>query len=112
MYKVYQITTWDTNGNAFGVNRDETWGYRELRSFGSESEAIKYANNLNLCLPDYKNMLPNDKSQIDAFAEAFLTEKKYLKYRKYFVGVPPMREIAHCLSKDGIITLDGHGKPI
>jgi hypothetical protein len=111
MYKVYQITMWDTYGNSHGVNRDETWGYRELRSFTTEAEATNYSNELNLSLPDYKNMMPSNKSQFDAFAGAFLTEDRYLKYRRYFVGVPPMREIARCLSADGVITLDGHGKP-
>lgn len=111
MYKVYQITMWDTYGNSHGVNRDETWKYRMLRSFTSETEAINYANKLNLNLPDYKNMMPRDKSQIDAFANAFLTDDRYIKYRRFFVGIPPMHEIARCLNADGVVTLDGHGKP-
>lgn len=104
-YQVKKINTVAVHGNAYNVDRGEVWGWSTCAVFNSYESAKEFADNKNCELPEYKNLLPHDKTNIDNFTDLFLNDDKYIKYRRYFVGNPPVDKISLALEKDGIFVL-------
>lgn len=96
--QVFRIDTYDSRGNSHCVNRDENWIVRRDQAFATEHEAKEYVKRSSRALTEMSRF-----SLEPDFAEEFcFTNARYLKYRRLFIGYPPLQAIRKALESDGI----------
>ena len=104
MYKIYCIYTFQNSDNSYTVSRDENWVPRLVTNLLTLAEAKQYVIEKSRLVTDLPLFLVNmDNSKKDAFIEQFcFDDDKYLKYRRFFIGYPPIDKIKDALKKDGV----------
>lgn len=104
LVQVYQILTRDTHGNAYAINRDETWTVVKDREFETRPLAEEYILSKVKENPDFLR-LTVDISDIEDKEQAlhnFMTDPKYLFYHRFFIEYPPISAIKKSLQDFGV----------
>jgi hypothetical protein len=111
-YQIYRIQTFDEGSNSYITARDQRWVTRLDSEFNNLQEAREYIEeksrqhtDLPIFLDTHRKTILNDPNacSLEDFIEKFLfTEDKYLKYRRFFIGKPPLKLIQKALEADGI----------
>jgi hypothetical protein len=103
-YEVYHLRIFPGEDNRYGVDRSETWQPEPDRKFSTSEEAIEYIYNSTVIhVPEFTNLaLGLTGEQRVAFAQAFcFDDTRYLKYRRFFLGKPNMKELKATLRAEG-----------
>lgn len=103
-YQVYRIMAFAVPNNSHKINRDENWEVKKDKAFTTEAEAKQYIIEQSVQKTDLllfcQSCSPEKK---EAFKEEFcFTNDTYLRYRRFFLGYPPTKEIRKALEKDGV----------
>lgn len=103
LVQVYQILTRDTHGNAYAINRDETWTVVKDREFETKQAAEQYVLAKGRENPDFLRLTADmDTAARELALQSFMTELKYLCYHKFFVEYPPIAAIKQSLHELGV----------
>lgn len=119
MFSIYRIQVFNEGSNSHGVSRQERW---ETVSHTNECKSIEKAREyvrvysrqytvLNQFLLQWRETKPCDReiqSEKEVIDQFCFDNDLYLKYRRLFIGVPPITLIQRSLRSDGIrvTTLD------
>ena len=102
-YLIYRIRTSTEGGNSHGIARGEKWQVFQEQEFDSLEEAKIYVRvksrectELPLFIQKWKETSEEDRTctleqLIDAFC--FDDDSSYLRYRRLFIGKPPIEQI-------------------
>jgi len=107
IYIVYRIDAFSVGDNSYVTDRTEDWIVRRDRSFTSLLAAKDYIRNKSRIHTDLVLFLPDGcaerEEQRNAIVDAFcFDDPKYLKYRRFFIGEPPLQAIKEALRHDGV----------
>lgn len=101
---VYRIDTSDTYGNSHAINRHETWEIVFHKKFPSHEEAVEFVTSMNMKNPDIvRQYYKMGAEELLKFRAEFMQIRGNLRYIKWFVGKPPMKEIREELIAAGIL---------
>ena len=104
VYPVYRLRTLGMGSNAYGVARNEQWRFEKDKRFYNLAEAQQYIieqSRLHTELPRFLVDVSHvDKN--DFIWQFCFSNDMYLKYRRFFLGYPPVKEIEKVLKADGI----------
>lgn len=101
---VYQLLTRDTYGNAYTINRHESWCVVKDTTFPDQQSAQQYVSEKMQQNPDFIRLTADLSPQERvAFLHSFCTNPMYTKYHRHFVGLPDWKQLAASLEQDGIV---------
>lgn len=109
MYTVYKIDTYHIQNNSHKIDRDESWIERKDKSFMTEDEAKDHIRAMSLIHTNLVTFFTSGMKLVDLDERERITEEfcfnnpKYLRYRRYFIGRVPKKEIKKALKDDGIM---------
>lgn len=104
VYPVYRLRTLGMGSNAYGVARDEQWRFEKDKRFYKLDEAHQYIieqSRLHTELPRFLVDV-SDVDKNDFIWQFCFGNDMYLKYRRFFLGYPPVKEMEKVLKADGI----------
>lgn len=102
MTSVYRIDISQTHGNAYFVNRDETWEISFHKEFETAELAREFVTDMNFKMPEFTIMRLNMTAEDEIeFRKTFMDNPKYLHKIRWFVGVPPKKKIIEALQLYG-----------
>jgi hypothetical protein len=113
MFTVYRIDTYSVGNNKHSIDRGESWIERKDKEFLTEMEAKQYIRErslihtelVNFLIKGFKMMEGEEKERtINAFC---FDDPRYLKYRRFFIGRAPKKEILQALRNDGVTIKKG-----
>lgn len=102
---IYKISTYDGfAGNAYNTNRHEDWIVSKCKWFDNMESAMEFVRYMSILHTDLLLFVGTltglDKSKyINDFC---FDDDKYLRYRRFFIGPPPLKEIKASLKHNGI----------
>ena len=104
MIDVYRIQTFTVPKNSHKINRDETWAITKNKSFKTTKQAEYYIREQSIKHTDFLIFAQDlSEKERDLFKDEFcFNNDQYLRYRRYFIGPPPLEAIKATLGKDGI----------
>jgi hypothetical protein len=103
--RVYRILTFEgTEGNAYTVNRSEDWMVKMDKCFDSVEEAKAYVKAQSI---QHTDLLLFGHHLAGQEREAYMNDfcfddDRYLRFRRYFLGPPPVQAIKKALQNAGI----------
>jgi hypothetical protein len=109
--QVYKIETFPAGNNHFGINRNENWSIIKDKEFENIDDAKEYViiksrlvTELPIFIISYRLLeMENNSNDETKFINDFcFDDDKYIKYRRYFIGYPPIDKIKESLKNDGI----------
>ena len=105
---IYRIFTLTISDNKYKINRDEEWIIKKVNGDFNESDAISYIINQSLEHTDLPKFIFNlsGEERTKAINDFCFNDDKYLKYRRFFIGYPPIDQIVNELKNDGIKILN------
>lgn len=109
MYPVYRIQTFEVPDNAHKTGRTENWVVQLAQHFETETEAKLFICEKSRSGTFLPNLLIDCKTEAvrEAFTNEFCFDNDlYLRYRRYFIGFPPLNAIRAQLTRDGIQVQD------
>ena len=112
-FQVYRLRTTCAPNNEYFVNRHEEWTVVKDEVFDTITEARAYViqqSKTHTDLPIHGNTVaPKDKP---AFYQAFCFgdgdaggDERYMAFRRFFIGYPPIAAMKAALGRDGIKVL-------
>ncbi len=108
-FTIYRIDIVEVEGNHFSLGRDESWTVREDRTFDNEQDAKNYILDRSKIFTDCVLLVQpliargasNEEKQ--KFYNGFcFDDDTYIKYRRFFIGKPPIEDIKAALKNDGV----------
>jgi hypothetical protein len=106
--QVFSLTPSLTQDNRYTTGRTETWTSKPDKAFPTFIEATDYIYNMTRIHVPYFSELARgfDDEKRQSFLHEFcFTNDMYLKYRRFFIGSPPLKEIKLALQEEGIHTV-------
>jgi hypothetical protein len=104
VFLVYRLRTLGMGTNAYGVARDEQWRFEKDKKFDDPNEAQQYIieqSRLHTELPRFLVDV-SDVDKNDFIWQFCFSNDVYLKYRRFFLGKPPVLQMEKALKTDGI----------
>jgi len=105
-YQIYKISTYSIPDNSYKINRDENWIITKVDIHpNSLEEAKNYVIEQSIIFSDLAIFTHNiqDVNDKNKFINEFcFTNDVYLKYRRFFIGYPPIKLIKNALIRDGV----------
>jgi len=110
MIDVYRINTLDTKTNKYSIGREQHWIVRKDKEFNDEKSAKLYVVEKSKIFTDCIALLGSKSMKLDQtkkneyYNDFCFNDEKYLLYRRFFLGYPPINEIKRLLRTNGIQT--------
>jgi hypothetical protein len=108
-YEIYRLQVFDLMKNHFQTDREESWTIvKEERSFSDLQLARDYVvqqSRIHTDLPIYIYGISSTKEKSDVIEQFCFTNDRYMIYRRFFIGYPPVDKIRKALVTAGINVL-------
>jgi len=107
-YQVYRIDTYSASKNSHHVDRSESWVARKDKAFSTEEDAKQYIRERSLIHTELVNFLTKGMKMVEGderekIIDAFcFSDDKFMKYRRFFLGLVPVKAVIEALKKDGV----------
>ena len=104
-FEIYRIYTTCAPNNEYKINRHEEWTTSFVKKFDSLEEAKIFViekNKEHSELPNFSYNIKDECKKKEFYEQFCFSNDKYLKYRRFFIGKPPIKQIENELKKDGI----------
>jgi hypothetical protein len=103
--QVYRIDEFPNQDNSYAVGRTETWVSKPDCRFPTIHEAHEYIFKMTVVHVPYFTELAlglAPQQRADFLTEFCFTNDLYLKYRRFFIGAPPLSAMRKALSTEGV----------
>jgi hypothetical protein len=108
-FDIYRIYTRTTPDNRYKINRDEDWTTAKVKTFDKYEDAEEYVIDNSMQHTEmvrFTHSIKNTDAKEDFKKRFCFTEDKYMVYRRYFIGLPPITDMRKALKDDGIMMIN------
>jgi hypothetical protein len=99
-FEIYKILKVGAASKSHCINRTEDWIVQKLENtFANEKDAVDFLRQSTKTTPEFilQAEYITDSDKREEFLTTFLSQDKYLIYRRYFIGKPPKSKIINQL---------------
>jgi hypothetical protein len=104
-FLIYKFMVSSSGNNAYAVERSENRIVQYDTDFKSADDAMDYIRNKTLIhVPELNNLLLglSAENKANAINQFCFFDDRYLVYRRYFIGKPPISKIRTALEQRGL----------